>query len=189
MNTTLETAHSHIKEHGKLLNLLYKGYCLLEKDYSHSGLTSPKIQIQTVFYAPDGWIIQKSGEQGCRYLISHLIWYYASWVAKSNSGVLRFRNKQASKSSSLRSTLHKERHGNIHFITVVFIYMREGLHTLKSCFNRNPTITVLACLQKGMTSRFDDAASEHFDDHLGKKYQESTKTKKYTSRMTLVLYN
>lgn len=181
--------HSHIKEHGKLLNLLYKGYCLLEKDYSHSGLTSPKIQIQTVFYAPDGWIIQKSGEQGCRYLISHLIWYYASWVAKSNSGVLRFRNKQASKSSSLRSTLHKERHGNIHFITVVFIYMREGLHKLKSCFNRNPTITVLACLQKGMTSRFDDAASEHFDDHLGKKYQESTKTKKYTSRMTLVLYN
>lgn len=29
-----------------------------------------------------------------------------------------------------------------------------------------------------MTLGFDDAASEHFDDYLGKKCQESTKTNK-----------
>lgn len=59
-----KSAQSHIKEHGKLLSLLHKDYCLLEKDYSQGGQTSPKIQINTVFYAPDGWIIPKSGEQG-----------------------------------------------------------------------------------------------------------------------------
>lgn len=37
---------------------------------------------------------------------------------------------------------------------------------------------LLPVFKKGMTLRFDDAASEHFDDHLGKKCQESTKTKK-----------
>lgn len=47
----------------------------------------------------------------------HLIWYYTSWVGKSNSGVLRFRNKQASKpSSSLCSTLHKDRQRKETFI-------------------------------------------------------------------------
>lgn len=49
---------------------------------------------------------------------------------------------------------------------------------------------LLPVFKKGTTSRFDDAASEHFDNHLGKKYQESTKKKNpNTSRMTLVLYN
>lgn len=71
-----------------------------------------------------------------------------------------------------------------------FIYMREGLHKLKSCFNRNPTINAFARLQKkGWLLRFDDALSEDLDDHLVKKYQESTKTNKKITRVTLVLYN
>lgn len=97
VTTTQETMHSCIlKKHGKLLSLLHKEYCLLETDYSKGGQINPKIQINRVFYAPDGWIIPKSGEQGWKHLISHLIWCYTSGVDKSNSGVLRLRNKQAS---------------------------------------------------------------------------------------------
>lgn len=65
VTTTQETMHSCIlKKHGKLLSLLHKEYCLLETDYSKGGQINPKIQINRVFYAPDGWIIPKSGEQG-----------------------------------------------------------------------------------------------------------------------------
>lgn len=55
LNTTpRNSAQSRIKEHGKLLSLLHKDDCLLEKDYSQGGQTSPKIQINRAFYAPDG---------------------------------------------------------------------------------------------------------------------------------------
>lgn len=59
MNTTQETSESHNKEHGKLLS-----FCLFEKDYSQGGQTNSKIQINRDFYAPDGLIIPKPGEQG-----------------------------------------------------------------------------------------------------------------------------
>lgn len=141
--------------------------------------------------ASNGSIIPKSAEKGWRQLISHLIWY-TSWVDKSSSPVLRFRNKQASK-PHLFPLLHptQTQKENIHFIMAEFIYITEGLHKLKSCFNRNPTISAFVHLQrKWWFLRLHDTPSEDHDDHLGKKYQESTKTNKQKStRVTLVLYN
>lgn len=170
-------ARLHVKEHGKPLSLLHKDYCLLEKDYSQGGQTSPEIPFNTVFYAPDDWIIPKPGEQGWRHLISHLLRYYAPWVAQSNPGGLRFRNKQASKpSSSPCSTLHKDRHRKETLIYNANVYLHEKRFTQFKKLSQ-PTISAFACLQKQDDLRFGDVASERFNDHLGKKYQESTKTK------------
>lgn len=170
-------AQLHIKEHGKPLSLLHKDYCLLEKDYSQGGQTSPEIPFNTVFYAPDDWIIPKPGEQGWRHLISHLLRYSTPWMDQSNPGGLRFRNKHASKpSSSPCSTLHKDRHRKETLIYNVNVYLHEKRFTqFEKLFQ--PTISAFACLQKRDGLRFGDAASECFNDHLGKKYQESTKTK------------
>lgn len=57
----------------------------------------------------------------------------------------------------------------------MFIYMRKGLHNSKSCLSQQ--LVHLPVFKKQDDLRFGDVASERFNDHLGKKYQESTKTK------------
>lgn len=56
-----------------------------------------------------------------------------------------------------------------------FIYMIKDLHSLKSCHNGNPTIS--ASLQKWDDLRFEDVASEHFNDHVEKSTRNQLKQK------------